>query len=484
MEVGARLVLLVDEHHPRDAQRRAASPRRLGADLDAVDGADDENGEVGDGEGGIDLAGEVGVAGRVEEVDLVGLARGSVAFHSNGATATESDILRLISSGSVSHTVVPSSVLPARGSTPARCSSASASVVLPLPLWPTRATFRIRSVVGAFNVSFPLVHRGTLLAGRSRHAWRLGLPNVWRCSTQAATQHHRLRESPTSLRSTASASSPSCSCCCITPGSAGCRAATSASRCSSRVSGFLITSLALAEHGRSPGASTSAPSTGRRLRRIVPGEPRLPRRRDGRRLVAPVRRHHRTAPRPVGAVARPGLQLDAARSTVGSLRQRDRQGRRPAGRSGRRRRCHPSRASARPSARRRAPSPARRRLLGACAAAAPTIVGPASASRIIRDRSAAHRLGLIEAGSTPRVRCAWPRARHASVGSVQRATAPIQSSPSSCVDRPAATSKAGREPGARRVSRARRIRRRAATTAIESARGEDADGSVSAPGSR
>ena len=76
---------------------------------------------------------------------------GSVAFHSNGATAREIDILRLISSGSVSQTVVPSSVLPARGSTPARWSSASASEVLPLPLWPTRATFRMRSVVGAFN---------------------------------------------------------------------------------------------------------------------------------------------------------------------------------------------------------------------------------------------------------------------------------------------------------------------------------------------
>ena len=46
----------------------------LGADLDAVDGADDEHGEVGDRQGGVDVAGEVGVAGRVDEVDLVGLA--------------------------------------------------------------------------------------------------------------------------------------------------------------------------------------------------------------------------------------------------------------------------------------------------------------------------------------------------------------------------------------------------------------------------
>ncbi len=71
VEVGARLVLLVDEHHPRDAEGGAAAPRRLRADLDAVDGTDHEHGEVGDGEGGVDLTGEVGVAGSVEEVDLV-----------------------------------------------------------------------------------------------------------------------------------------------------------------------------------------------------------------------------------------------------------------------------------------------------------------------------------------------------------------------------------------------------------------------------
>ena len=53
-------------------------PRRLGADLDAIDGADDEHRQVGDGEGGVDIAGEVAVAGRVDEVDLVGLAVGGL----------------------------------------------------------------------------------------------------------------------------------------------------------------------------------------------------------------------------------------------------------------------------------------------------------------------------------------------------------------------------------------------------------------------
>ena len=75
----------------------------------------------------------------------------SEACHSNGATASDSDIVRFSSSASVSHTVVPSSTLPARTRTPERSSSASASVVLPLPLWPTMATLRILSVDGLFN---------------------------------------------------------------------------------------------------------------------------------------------------------------------------------------------------------------------------------------------------------------------------------------------------------------------------------------------
>ena len=59
--------------------------------------------------------------------------------------------MRLASSGSVSHTVVPSSTRPDLASTPARRSRASASVVLPLPLWPTMATLRILSVDGMFK---------------------------------------------------------------------------------------------------------------------------------------------------------------------------------------------------------------------------------------------------------------------------------------------------------------------------------------------
>ena len=71
VEVGALLVLLVDEHQARDAQRLAAAPRGLGADLDPVDRADHDDRQVGDGERGIDLAREVAVARGVEDVDLV-----------------------------------------------------------------------------------------------------------------------------------------------------------------------------------------------------------------------------------------------------------------------------------------------------------------------------------------------------------------------------------------------------------------------------
>ena len=73
-EVGAGLVLLVDEDQPRDAAFGALAPGQLGADLHAVDRADHQHGQVGDRQRGVDVAGEVGVARGVDEVDLVGLA--------------------------------------------------------------------------------------------------------------------------------------------------------------------------------------------------------------------------------------------------------------------------------------------------------------------------------------------------------------------------------------------------------------------------
>ena len=50
VEVGAWLVVFVDEDQSRDVAVDATLPRQFGADLDAVDGADHEDGEVGDAE--------------------------------------------------------------------------------------------------------------------------------------------------------------------------------------------------------------------------------------------------------------------------------------------------------------------------------------------------------------------------------------------------------------------------------------------------
>ena len=73
LEVGPLPVELVDEHHAGDAELGRQPPDRLGLHLDALDRADHEHGEVGDPQRGVDVADEVGVAGRVDQVDLVAL---------------------------------------------------------------------------------------------------------------------------------------------------------------------------------------------------------------------------------------------------------------------------------------------------------------------------------------------------------------------------------------------------------------------------
>ena len=70
-EVGARLVLLVDEDEPRDTAFGALAPGQFGADLHAVDRADHQHRQVGNRQGGVDVAGEVGVTRGIDEVDLV-----------------------------------------------------------------------------------------------------------------------------------------------------------------------------------------------------------------------------------------------------------------------------------------------------------------------------------------------------------------------------------------------------------------------------
>ena len=70
VEVGPLAVELVDDDHPRDAEAGGGAPGVLGLGLHAVGGTDDDDGQVDIGQGGDHLAGEVGVAGRVEQVHL------------------------------------------------------------------------------------------------------------------------------------------------------------------------------------------------------------------------------------------------------------------------------------------------------------------------------------------------------------------------------------------------------------------------------
>ena len=71
VEAGPLPVELVHEHHAGQAQVGGHLPRLLGLDLDPVDRADHEYRQVGHPQRGRDVADEVGVARRVDEVDLV-----------------------------------------------------------------------------------------------------------------------------------------------------------------------------------------------------------------------------------------------------------------------------------------------------------------------------------------------------------------------------------------------------------------------------
>jgi hypothetical protein len=67
LEEGA--VDLVDDDDRLDALGEGLAQDGLGLDADALDAVDDDEGAVGDAEGGGDLGGEVDVAGRVDQVD-------------------------------------------------------------------------------------------------------------------------------------------------------------------------------------------------------------------------------------------------------------------------------------------------------------------------------------------------------------------------------------------------------------------------------
>ncbi len=70
VEVGPLAVELVDDDDPGHPELRGGPPGVLGLRLHTVGGADDDHGQVDVGQRGHHLAGEVGVPGRVEQVDL------------------------------------------------------------------------------------------------------------------------------------------------------------------------------------------------------------------------------------------------------------------------------------------------------------------------------------------------------------------------------------------------------------------------------
>ncbi len=85
MEVGAWLVVFVDEDQSRDLAVDATLPRQFGADLDAVDGTHHDDGQVGNTECRQFFADEIRVAGRVEQVDPVGLPVAGLPFEGGDA---------------------------------------------------------------------------------------------------------------------------------------------------------------------------------------------------------------------------------------------------------------------------------------------------------------------------------------------------------------------------------------------------------------
>ncbi|CAB4879250.1 unannotated protein [freshwater metagenome] len=70
-KVGALFVLFVHEDHAWQPERCGAAPQQRRLHLDAIDRADHEHRQISHAEGSIDLSHEVGIAGRVQQVDLV-----------------------------------------------------------------------------------------------------------------------------------------------------------------------------------------------------------------------------------------------------------------------------------------------------------------------------------------------------------------------------------------------------------------------------
>src|SRR5258708_16606480 len=101
-----------------------------------------------------------------------------VFFQAKLTKAELSECLYSFSSGSKSQTVLPFSTLPAEAIAPAPARSASASVVLPAPVWPTSATVRMDSVeyLGLRTFLLPDRPNGCALLLYPRRKWVVKAP--------------------------------------------------------------------------------------------------------------------------------------------------------------------------------------------------------------------------------------------------------------------------------------------------------------------
>ena len=135
-EVRALAVEHGHEDDAAEAERVGALPEPRRLHLDAVDAVDREERALDDAQRCERVGLEARVAGRVDEVDLPVLP---LAWQTDAA----SDICRRCSSSSQSETVDSPSTEPRRFVAPDWKSIASTSEVLPVPRWPTTATFRI-----------------------------------------------------------------------------------------------------------------------------------------------------------------------------------------------------------------------------------------------------------------------------------------------------------------------------------------------------
>ena len=132
----SRSSLLIDDH-PGQPEGGGRPPGVLGLGLDAVGGAHHHHGQVGDGQGGGQLGGEVGVAGGVEQVDLDAVDARTGRWPARPTAGAGSPRARS------RRPWCPSRPSPGGGWRRWPPGAPRPAWSCPAPWWPTRATLRI-----------------------------------------------------------------------------------------------------------------------------------------------------------------------------------------------------------------------------------------------------------------------------------------------------------------------------------------------------